>query len=120
MGAPEGPPAVSIQALRPAHEPGTLIVLVRGSIERTDAARVADEVAGLIRATGPQRLVCDVGGLIRPNAATVDVVCRIRLAARRVGCRLRLRRSSPELVRLLDLMGLCDVVEDDSGLDGER
>jgi anti-anti-sigma regulatory factor len=120
LGAPEEPPAVSIQALRPAHDPRTLLVTMRGVIGRLDAARLGREVGDLLRATGAELVVCDVGGVIQPNAATVDAVCRVRLAARRFGCRLRLRHASPELVDLLDLMGLCDSAENDSGLEAER
>jgi anti-anti-sigma factor len=119
LGALEEPPAVSIQALRSASDPDTLLVTIRGVIDRASAVRVGDEVRDLLRATGATLVVCDVGGLTHPNAATVDAVCRIRLAVRRQGCRLRLRRASPGLLELLDLMGLCDVVDADSGLEGE-
>jgi anti-anti-sigma regulatory factor len=119
LGAPEEPPAVSIQALRPTHDPDTLIVTIRGVIDRAAAARLGDEVGDLLRTTGASIVVCDVGGVIQPNAATVDAVCRAGLAARRLACRLRLRHASRELLDLLDLMGLCDVVDEGSGLDGE-
>jgi anti-anti-sigma factor len=110
LGAPDERPAVSIQALRPASDPDALLVTIRGAIDRKAAVRVGDEVRDLLRATGARVVVCDVGGLAHPNAATVDAVCRIRLAVRRQGSRLRLRHASPELLDLLDLMGLCDVV----------
>jgi anti-anti-sigma regulatory factor len=120
LGAPEEPPAVSIQGLRSAHDPRTLLVTMRGVIGRADAARLGDEIGDLLRATGAELVVCDVGGVIRPDAATADAVCRVRLTARRLGCRLRLRHASSELVELLDLMGLCDAAEGDSDLDAER
>jgi anti-anti-sigma regulatory factor len=116
LGAPEEPPAASIQALRSADDPRTLIVTIRGLIDRSAAARLGDEVRDLLRATGASFVVCDVGGVTQANAAAVDAVCRVHVAARRVGCRLRLRHASAELVDLLDLMGLCDVV-DGSGFD---
>jgi anti-anti-sigma regulatory factor len=120
VGAPGEPPAVSIQALRSASDADTLLVTIRGAIERAAAARVGDEVRDLLDATGATLVVCDVGGLTNPNAATVDALCRIRLAARRQGCRLRLRHASPDLLGLLDLMGLCDVVDEASGHDPSR
>jgi anti-anti-sigma regulatory factor len=94
-----------------------LIVTIRGLIDRSAAARFGDEIGDLLRAAGTSLVVCDVGGVTEANAAAVDAVCRVRLAARRLGCRLRLRHASPELVDLLDLMGLCDVVDDVSGHD---
>lgn len=117
MGAPEEPPAVSVHALRPTTDPDTLLVMVRGVFDRAAATRLGDEVGDLLRATGASLVICDLGGVTHANAAAVDAVCRVHLAARRVGCRLRLRHVSPELVDLLDLMGLCDVVDDGSGVD---
>jgi anti-anti-sigma regulatory factor len=119
LGAPEEPPVVFIHALRPTTDSDTLLVTIRGVFDRSSAARLGGEVGDLLRATGASLVVCDVGGVTRANAAAVDAVCRFRLAARRLGCRLRLRHASPELVDLLDLMGLCDVVEDGSGFDRE-
>lgn len=52
---------------------------------------------------------CDVAGL-PPDAATVDVLARLQLAARRNGRHLCLRNASEELLALLDLAGLRDVV----------
>jgi len=111
LGAPEEPPAASIQALQPAHDPTTLIVTMRGVIDRPAAARLGDEVGDLLRMTGVRQLVCDVGGVIRADAATVDAICRIKVTARRLGCTMRVRHGSPELVELLDLMGLCDFAD---------
>jgi anti-anti-sigma regulatory factor len=111
LGAPEEPQAASIQARRAAHDPNTLIVTLRGVIDRNAAARLDDEVGDVLGATGVTLVICDLGRVIQPNAATVDAVCRVRLAARRLGCPLRLRHASPELLDLLDLMGLCDVDE---------
>jgi anti-anti-sigma regulatory factor len=120
LGAPEEPPAVSIQALRSASDPDTLLVTIRGAIDRAAVVRVGDEVRDLLDATGATLVVCDVGGLVRPNTATIDALCRIRLAARRQGCRLRLRLASPDLLDLLDLVGLCEVVDEASGHDQSR
>ena len=42
----------------------------------------------------------------RLTLAVVDRLARIRLAAGRMGCTIRLRRPAPALVELLDLVGL--------------
>jgi hypothetical protein len=42
----------------------------------------------------------------RPTLATVDRLARLRLAAGRMGCTIRLRQLAPELTELLDLVGL--------------
>ena len=42
----------------------------------------------------------------RPGLATVDVLARLALAARRSGCSIRLRDANAELAELLELSGL--------------
>jgi hypothetical protein len=46
------------------------------------------------------------------DAVTVDALARLQLAARRHGCRVRLRRASRELGELVAFMGLEDVLPD--------
>ena len=46
----------------------------------------------------------------RPDLGLVDQVARLELAARRMGCSIWLRHACPELLALLDLVGLGDVV----------
>ena len=55
--------------------------------------------------------LCDVRG-IDPDCVTVDALARLQLAARRHGCQVRLRHSSPELLELVAFMGLHDVLPD--------
>lgn len=45
-----------------------------------------------------------------PDLAVVDVLARLQLVARRMGCSVRLRDPSPELCDLLRLVGLAEVV----------
>jgi len=46
----------------------------------------------------------------RPDLALVDALARLQLSARRLGCSIRLRNPSPDLLDLLDLVGLADLV----------
>lgn len=46
----------------------------------------------------------------RPTIATVDLVARTRLGARRFGRDIRLRAVSPELAELLKLAGLAELL----------
>lgn len=55
-------------------------------------------------------IVCDLSTAADADAATVELLARLQLTARRLGCRLRLRDASPELLELLDLMGLCEAL----------
>jgi hypothetical protein len=46
----------------------------------------------------------------RPDLSSIDELARLQLAARRVGCSIRLRDACGYLWELLDLAGLTDVV----------
>jgi anti-anti-sigma regulatory factor len=59
--------------------------------------------------TGMHALICDLSG-IQPSVATVDALARLALALKCQGSRLRLRHASPELVELIDFMGLAEVL----------
>jgi ABC-type transporter Mla MlaB component len=63
----------------------------------------------------PTTVHVDCAALTEPDIGTVDAVARIQLTARRLGCRVRLDRASPELRDLLALAGLRDVVPCDAG-----
>ena len=45
-----------------------------------------------------------------PDAVTCDALARLQLAAKRLGCQVRLRNASPELRELVAFMGLEDVL----------
>jgi hypothetical protein len=66
----------------------TLVVIVDGDVEL---------VVGRLDAT-------------RPDLAVVDTLARLQLAARRLGWSVRLRHPCAELCRLLELVGLAEVL----------
>lgn len=58
-------------------------------------------------------LLCEVGG-IDADAVAVDALARLALAARRARCDVRLRGASPELLSLVELIGLSDVLRSEA------
>ena len=52
---------------------------------------------------------CDVRCL-GAEAAAVDALARLQVAAMRCGCRISLRNASPELVELIAFIGLDEVL----------
>jgi hypothetical protein len=46
-------------------------------------------------------------GQNQPDLAVVDTMARLQLAARRLGGSIQVREPRPELVALLELVGLC-------------
>jgi hypothetical protein len=47
---------------------------------------------------------------VAPDLSLVDALARMQLAARRIGCAIRLQDGCRELAALLDLVGLSDVL----------
>jgi hypothetical protein len=57
-----------------------------------------------------------LGGGTRCDVSLIDELARLQLAARRLGCSIRLREPCGQLWELLDLAGLTDVVTSAGGL----
>jgi ABC-type transporter Mla MlaB component len=79
-----------------------------GPIAREDLPGLGERVCAHLHANGSVAR-CDVGG-VEPDAVTVDALCRLQLAARRLGCQVRLVNASAELRDLIAFMGLEDVL----------
>jgi hypothetical protein len=89
--------------------PGTLHFAVTGPIARADLDGLCRRVCKLLEAARLGVAICDVRG-VGPDAVTVDALARLQLAAKRYGCRVRLRHASVELLELVSFMGLTDVL----------
>jgi ABC-type transporter Mla MlaB component len=87
----------------------TLAFAIRGPISRGDLPGLCDRVCALLRASTAAVALCDVAG-VEPDAVTVDALCRLQVAAKRLGCQVRLRNASDELRELVAFMGLTDVI----------
>jgi ABC-type transporter Mla MlaB component len=94
-----------------APQPQTIAFTISGPIARADLPGLCDRVCGLLEGSDATVALCDVTG-VHPDAVTVDALARLQLAARRHGCRVRLRGASPDLRELVAFMGLRDVLPD--------
>jgi ABC-type transporter Mla MlaB component len=92
-----------------APAPQTIDFAITGPIARADLPGLCDRICGLLQGSRAEIALADVGG-VEPNAVTVDALARLQLAARRHGCKVYLREASPELLELLDFLGLADVL----------
>jgi ABC-type transporter Mla MlaB component len=92
-----------------ATAPNTVAFTIRGSITRSDLPGLCARVCALLRARGAGVAVCDVRG-VEPDAATVDALARLQLAAQRNRCQIRLCRASDELLELVAFMGLSEIL----------
>jgi ABC-type transporter Mla MlaB component len=110
LAAPQESPTTPVSARRSPPEPGTVAVAIAGPVDRADVARLCERIRVLLAADDADLVVCDVGALVAADAATVDVLARLQLTARRRGGRMRIRHASSELLDLLALMGLREVL----------
>ena len=93
-----------------ASVPRTLTFAIWGPILREDLPGLCDRVCALLTANdGAEVAWCDVDG-VQADAACVDALARLQLAARRHCCQVRLRGCSRELRELVRFMGLTDVL----------
>lgn len=53
-----------------------------------------------------ERIVCDVSSLTNVDEGTIENLARMQLIARRYGATLELRNACPQLVDLIELVGL--------------
>jgi ABC-type transporter Mla MlaB component len=91
--------------------PQTIVFAIHGPIERGDLQGICNRAWALLERGGAEVAFCDVSG-VEADAVTVDALARLKLAARRRGCQMRLRSASSDMLELLDLMGLSDVLPD--------
>jgi hypothetical protein len=82
-------------------------ILLAGTV--IDMPTLTAELGALVGA-GATLVVCDVGALTPADLRAVDALARLQLAARRLGCRLRVTRASSELRQLLGCVGLTEAV----------
>ncbi|MGH7687665.1 MAG: STAS domain-containing protein [Candidatus Dormibacteria bacterium] len=89
-----------------------MVMAIHGPIARADLPGLCDRVCALLHGCGPAAIVhCDVRS-VEPDAATVDAIAQLQLAAQRRGCSVRLLGASETLRNLVELMGLEDVLID--------
>lgn len=93
-------------------QPETGVLIVAGPIAHGDVYALCECLRVLLEASDAEVIVCDVRALAA-DAVTVDALARLQLTACRLGRRICLHRSSPELDQLLSFVGLSDVLAAD-------
>lgn len=103
-----GPVSSAPSKPRPPPEPNANNVVVTGPLARAEIPALCQRARETLGCSaGP--VDCDVGAL-NPDAVTVEALARLQLTARRLGRRVRFKDASPELQRLLCLLGLDEVL----------
>ncbi|HET7326570.1 MAG TPA: STAS domain-containing protein [Nocardioidaceae bacterium] len=103
--------SLRLSVRRVRHAPHVRSLSLAGRVAPGDADALEQRVEALLE-RGFSVLGCDVGALRDPDVATADALARLRLACRRHGCDLRLRRVQQDLHDLLAVVGLHDLLLD--------
>jgi len=93
-----------------SRRPSTVVFAIEGPIARGDLSGLCRRVRSVLEEGRAELALCDVSPLVQADAVAVDALARLQLLAGRLGCQVRLRDASGELVELLAFMGLRDVV----------
>jgi len=110
MAAVDPPAAEPAIVLRSPPSARTIVVAIGGHIERDDVIALCDRILAVLETSDASTLICEVGCLVKPNAAVVDLLARLRVVTRRLDREMRVTNPSTYLRELLELCGLSDVV----------
>jgi anti-anti-sigma regulatory factor len=91
-------------------KPGTVVLVVRGTIGPGEIPQLCVEALDLLEQSGADVVVCDVSGVVDSDVGTIDALARLALTLRRLGRRVQLRDPCPGLRALVVLTGLDDVL----------
>ena len=95
----------------------TLVFAIEGPITRSDLPGLCNRVRSELEGSGVDVALCDVRTVAEVDAVTVDALARLQLLARRLGCQVRLRNASDELLELVAFMGLTNVLAESRPID---
>jgi ABC-type transporter Mla MlaB component len=91
----------------------TLLLEVWGPLARTDLEGLYARTCALLAEHETDLVLCGVAG-VDPDAVAVEALARLQLDARRRGAEVRLHGASPELLQVVDFMGLAEVLPEES------
>ncbi|WP_159001499.1 STAS domain-containing protein [Streptomyces sp. SBT349] len=85
------------------------LFVIRGPVVRGDVPGICDRLAAFVRGSGASEVTVDVGAVGGGDAVALEVVARMRLTAKRLGCRIRFVNMRSGLQGLLGWLGLGEV-----------
>ena len=87
----------------------TVDLRIWGPIRRADLADLSTRVCAFFATHAGSTVRCDVSG-VGADAVTVDALARLQAVAHRNGCVVVLDNAAPDLLGLVELMGLSEVL----------
>ena len=99
----------------------TTVFTIRGPLGPMDMHGLCARFRVMLAAAPAEVAICNVDDLVAPDLLTLEALARLQLAARRMGCGVRLRDVPPELHGLLAFAGLDGAIpSDELGLEARR
>jgi ABC-type transporter Mla MlaB component len=84
--------------------------VVGAKVTRADIPGLCAVLGVLLRDHPADVVIVEVGRLAHPDVASVEALARLGLTARRSGARLTLSGATPDLLRLVRLLGLAEAL----------
>jgi ABC-type transporter Mla MlaB component len=107
---PDAPVKVSRPVgARERPRPRTLLLEVYGPLTHSDLPGLYARTCALLAEHDIDLVLCSVAG-VAPDAVAIEALARLQLAARRRGAQVRLSGAPPDLLALVDFMGLGEVL----------
>jgi uncharacterized protein (DUF1684 family) len=88
----------------------TTVFTIRGPLGPTDLPGLCARLRDALATAAAEVAFCDVDDRVESDLLTVDALARLQLAARRMGCGVRLRDAPAGLHGLVAFAGLADVI----------
>lgn len=82
------------------------VLVIGGPIVPADIPALCERARSLLERCDEDTVLCDVAQLVQPDAAALDALARLQLAAKRLGREIRLVHAAAELEHLLVFAGL--------------
>ena len=89
-----------------------------GSVRLKDVLRPQGDAIVVLGMGGSEVARWPLAGSTQPDLAVVDTLARLALTARRHGAAIRVRNAGPELLGLIEFVGLGDVLAADALSEG--
>jgi ABC-type transporter Mla MlaB component len=88
----------------------TTVFTIRGPLGLPDLPGLCARLRTLLERSRAPVALCDVDHLVETDLVAIDALARLQLAARRMGCGVRLRDAPEELHGLIAFVGLDGVI----------
>lgn len=86
----------------------TVTLRIRAPLERSEVPGLVARTCALLEGQRIAVIECSAAG-VSADAAALEALARLALAAKRRGCALRLTEASDELLQLVRIVGLAEV-----------